>query len=294
MYTDQEGKHETLVKDAFNAYSFYDYKPSKLLERNSFFFTDIAPDDELVGYTFVNNELEQREDRAVDGKRMARMTLKPVGEESDECLFDLLLRQNASVQQQKLEKENAGIHWGDDMTVGQVYVPDAGLQSILGFHAELDHFIQSNPESILAQRAEKVRDEAYRLLSGRFPVNDVHSIITHTVNLVSLKSSDEGFNQYLADYQLLARQVQGHSSITTTMIGAFMLGLGAAAIAVGVLAVVGTLGIGLIPGIVSMTLGSAVACSSASFFYEGRQHGVSKAVAQLAEAYTEPQFDTSP
>ena len=128
-------------KDAFDSYS--QTNVDMIIERNSFFNIKVNPGDEIVGYTYVQPELEKlASEFQSEGKRGTQLVRKLHVDTSTcfkaDSLFDQLLiaitekQKQLTTQAKTLKKEQ---RFGDDFAIGRLVIPDEKLVKQLRIYA---------------------------------------------------------------------------------------------------------------------------------------------------------------
>jgi hypothetical protein len=210
-------------KDAFDNYS--SHRINSVIQRNSIFNTPVTPGDELVGYTYLPQELEkiehefEVEETSTGGEKrpqkVQQRRLAPQPFNNQSSLFNQLLDVVNSTQQQLINqaKESGEYHrFGDDFSVARLVIPDDLLIKQLQTKAIL-HTLQLGLTAYLAQENKRLfrffdiftgtaqcreRAARYQNLLARYQDNDLISVII----LLALASNDKEkpIQNYLTPY----------------------------------------------------------------------------------------------
>ncbi len=211
------------TKDAFDNYS--SSHVDLVIQRNSMFNTPVAPGDELVGYTYLPPELEQKaleftievtskqgEKRQLEVKQYG---LAPQRFNNQSSLFSQLLEVVNTTQQQLIKqaiKSGEYQRFGDDFSVARLVIPDVLLIKKLQMKA-IVLAAQLGLTAYLAQENKgfwgimdiftgtaQCRERAYRYQSllAKYQDNELISIII----LLTLASNnkDKPIQNYLKSY----------------------------------------------------------------------------------------------
>ncbi|MDR3504011.1 MAG: deAMPylase SidD family protein [Legionella sp.] len=199
-------------KDAFDNYS--SHQIDSVIQRNSIFNTPVTSGDELVGYTYLPQELEkiehefEIEETSKRGEKLQkevqqrRLALQHVTNQSS--LFSQLLDAVNTTQQQLIKQaKNSGEYhrFGDDFSVARLIIPDTLLIKQLQTKATL-HALQLGLTAYLAQENKglfglvdiftgtaqcRERASRYQSLLVKYQDNDLISVII----LLTLASNDK-------------------------------------------------------------------------------------------------------
>ncbi|WP_133136422.1 deAMPylase SidD family protein [Legionella rowbothamii] len=210
-------------KDAFDNYS--SPHVDLVIQRNSIFNTPVTPGDELVGYTYLPQELEiiEREFKVEETtkrgeklqKEVQQRRLAPHHFNNQGSLFTQLLDVVDTTQQQliKQAKQSGEYHrFGDDFSVARLVIPDANLIKQLQAKATL-HALQLGLTAYLAQENKgllglldiftgtaqcRQRASRYQSLLAKYQDNDLICVLI----FLALASNDKEkpIQKYLTPY----------------------------------------------------------------------------------------------
>lgn len=286
------GKIEQLVthnkvnnfKDAFDDFTT-SLSINELLTRNTIFTTSVAANDELVGYTWIQEDLQKTQDKyEVTDKRSNKIPVEKIGLEistiQDGTLYDYLLTENLRIQERRIAKKENG---GDDTTLGQIIIPTPELRNTLknAHMIELEANIKSINSPDLKIKATAVYTELQKLIRKGKNIDSVMQNVALTNQLLT-SIPGETRDQLVAQYVRAANQANGKASTWGKALGVAMLVLGAAVAICGVLICIGTLGLGTPVGVAAIVTGVGVSAAGLGIFCKNRQNGLSKAMDMLA------------
>lgn len=213
------GKVEQLVshtevdgfKDAFDSYSQSNI--DLVIARNSLFNTKVNPGDELVGYTYIQPELERltaefESERKGKKQLVRKFNLVTEHYSKPTPLFEQLLNTITDKQQQliaRAKKQKKEARFGDDFAIGQLIIPDKKLEQKLQLHA-LALAIKNGVATFIAQKkASKTLFSFFSNLESKINKatgfkNLLEKYQQHTVSsliIIYTLLSDDIFNEML-------------------------------------------------------------------------------------------------
>ncbi|MFA5959068.1 MAG: deAMPylase SidD family protein [Tatlockia sp.] len=271
-------------KDAFDRFTA-PLRIEELVERNTLFTTSITANDELVGYTWLQEDLQEMKGfyTVIHNKSqeipVQKIKLK-IATIQEGTLYDYLLAEDKTIQARRIKNKQSG---GDDMTLGQIIVPTPQFRSVLKTLFELEANIGSIHNPDLKIKARAVYTAAAKLIcAGKKPESFMQDIAL--TNQLLLSAPGASRDELVAKYNKAAKKAHGSASTLGKALGLAMMALGAAVAVCGILICTGTLGVGLQTGAAVTVIGAAALAIGLGIFCKSRKKGLSKAMDDFAAA----------